>query len=107
MWQCGSNFTHLVQFSKSSTHELVTGGVYRVARHPGYMGWFWWSIGTQMVLQNPLCVCAYAYAGHTFFAERIPAEERALVHFFGKQYVLFIPTLFFCNIADGTSFTMG
>lgn len=33
------------------------------SRHPSYMGWFWWSIGTQLLLCNPIVcarVCAHA-----------------------------------------------
>lgn len=41
-----SNFTHLVQYTKRHKHVLVTWGIYSWCRHPGYCGWFWWSIGT-------------------------------------------------------------
>ena len=40
-----SNFTHLVQFTKRKEHILVTWGIYSWFRHPGYVGWFYWSIG--------------------------------------------------------------
>ena len=40
-----SNFTHLVQFRKRKEHTLVTWGIYGWCRHPGYVGWFYWSIG--------------------------------------------------------------
>ena len=40
-----SNFTHLIQFTKREQHTLVTWGVYSWFRHPGYVGWFYWSIG--------------------------------------------------------------
>ena len=40
-----SNFTHLVQFTKREQHVLVTWGLYSWCRHPGYVGWFYWSIG--------------------------------------------------------------
>lgn len=40
-----SNFTHLIQTRKERGHILVTHGIYSVCRHPGYAGWFWWSIG--------------------------------------------------------------
>merc|ERR1712066_141464 len=78
-----SNFTHLVQQRKRQTHVLVTGGVYRLCRHPGYLGWFLWSVSTQLVLSNPFCFAAYAYVSWRFFKGRIPDEERLLVAFFG------------------------
>ncbi|XP_073459767.1 protein-S-isoprenylcysteine O-methyltransferase isoform X3 [Aquarana catesbeiana] len=47
MLTAGSNFNHIVQNEKSETHTLVTSGVYSWFRHPSYVGWFYWSIGTQ------------------------------------------------------------
>ncbi|XP_032350947.1 protein-S-isoprenylcysteine O-methyltransferase isoform X1 [Camelus ferus] len=49
MFTAGSNFNHVVQNEKSETHTLVTRGVYAWFRHPSYVGWFYWSIGTQVV----------------------------------------------------------
>lgn len=40
-----TNFTHLIQYKKRDQHILVTWGVYGLCRHPGYVGWFFWSIG--------------------------------------------------------------
>jgi protein-S-isoprenylcysteine O-methyltransferase Ste14 len=48
MFTAGSNFNHVVQNEKSDTHTLVTSGVYAWFRHPSYVGWFYWSIGTQV-----------------------------------------------------------
>lgn len=42
------NFNHVVQSEKSDNHELITHGVYNLCRHPSYVGWFYWSIGTQV-----------------------------------------------------------
>ncbi|WKX88575.1 hypothetical protein Q1695_008318 [Nippostrongylus brasiliensis] len=87
MLHAGNGFTHRLALSKRPDHRLVTTGVYAFVRHPGYAGWFVWSIGTQVILCNPLCVCAYAYVSWHFFNERIYDEERDLVNFFGQQYV--------------------
>nr|CAI5828744.1 unnamed protein product [Callosobruchus analis] len=81
-----SNFHHLVQCEKSNDHILVTHGVYAWFRHPSYVGWFYWSIGTQIVLLNPLCVPAYAIASWHFFKTRIYIEEITLLNFFGQSY---------------------
>lgn len=43
-----TNFAHIVQTEKDKHHELVTHGVYSLFRHPSYVGWFYWSIGTQV-----------------------------------------------------------
>lgn len=82
-----SNFNHLVQYQKAKDHSLVTHGVYAYMRHPSYGGWFWWSIGTQVVLCNPVCIVLYAIASWKFFQERILIEEITLVNFFQQEYV--------------------
>ncbi|KAK6726584.1 hypothetical protein RB195_004735 [Necator americanus] len=87
MIHAGSGFTHRLALSKRPDHRLVTTGIYAYLRHPGYTGWFMWSIGTQVILCNPICLCAYAYVSWHFFNERIYDEERDLINFFGQQYV--------------------
>ncbi|XP_050536494.1 protein-S-isoprenylcysteine O-methyltransferase isoform X2 [Daktulosphaira vitifoliae] len=87
IWTARDNFTHLVQNEKTQTHKLITHGVYSWVRHPSYVGWFYWSIGTQIVMINPICVIAYALASWTFFNERINYEEMTLLNFFGEDYI--------------------
>ena len=82
-----TNFNHYVQFAKQEGHQLVTSGIYAWTRHPSYVGWFYWSIGNQIMLCNPLCTVAFAYVSWRFFQDRIHAEEIALVHFFGEDYI--------------------
>ncbi|XP_044727476.1 protein-S-isoprenylcysteine O-methyltransferase isoform X2 [Chrysoperla carnea] len=81
-----SNFHHVVQSTKSENHVLVKHGVYKFCRHPSYVGWFYWSIGTQIILLNPICIVAYAIASWKFFSERVLYEEIMLLNFFGEQY---------------------
>lgn len=40
------NFTHMIALIAQPYSHLVTNGVYRYCRHPGYLGWFLWVIGT-------------------------------------------------------------
>ena len=87
MFTAGSNFTHQVQYRKRPNHTLVTTGVYFYCRHPSYVGWFYWSVGTQLLLCNPLCSVGYAVASWLFFNERIVDEEELLIHFFGDDYI--------------------
>lgn len=87
MITAGSNFTHLVQYRKRTGHELVTYGVYSLFRHPSYVGWFYWSVGTQVVLCNPVCLVGYTLASWMFFKERIEDEEESLIMFFGEDYL--------------------
>ena len=87
MFTAKTNFNHLVQIKKQEGHELITNGVYRLVRHPSYVGWFWWSIGTQVVLLNPICAVVYAISSWNFFHNRIHFEEMTLIKFFGTRYL--------------------
>ncbi|KAM6924554.1 protein-S-isoprenylcysteine O-methyltransferase [Xenentodon cancila] len=87
MLTAGSNFNHIVQNEKAQSHVLVTSGVYAFFRHPSYVGWFYWSTGTQVMLCNPVCIVGYTIASWRFFRERIEEEELSLIHFFAEDYV--------------------
>nr|SVE75358.1 EOG090X0CFU [Daphnia dolichocephala] len=89
------NFDHLIRTRREEQHQLVTTGIYSLCRHPSYVGWFYWSIGTQVILCNPLCVVAYTIVSWRFFYERVFEEEVTLLHFFGSEYVAYqskVPT---------------
>ena len=79
MLTCGTNFNHLVEYKDRKDHELVTEGVYGISRHPSYVGWAYWAVGTQLILGNFLCLFGYAYVTFWFFSERIPDEEKTLI----------------------------
>lgn len=121
MIHASTNFSHLVAFNKRASHQLVTDGVYRSVlsnptraqthlysrswfRHPSYAGFFYWAVGTQFVLQNPISFVIFAVVLWRFFYYRtrcksplcIPlhqplmsssAEEGALIKFFGQDYI--------------------
>lgn len=71
MMQAGTNFNHIVQTSKAKSHQLVTHGVYGYLRHPSYFGFFWWGLGTQLMLGNVICFMGYAVVLWRFFSRRI------------------------------------
>jgi protein-S-isoprenylcysteine O-methyltransferase len=87
MVQAGPSFTHLLATDKSVRHDLIMTGLYQYLRHPGYFGWFYWSIGTQLLLCNPFCIVAYFWAAHQFFKHRIPVEEYYLTEIFKETYI--------------------
>ncbi|KAJ5923175.1 hypothetical protein N7454_008420 [Penicillium verhagenii] len=87
MAQAASNFNHHVQSTHKQGHTLVTHGLYRFLRHPSYFGFFWWGLGTQLVLGNVVCFFAYALVLWKFFSTRIKREETFLMQFFGAEYV--------------------
>uniref|UniRef100_A0A7S3CYU7 Protein-S-isoprenylcysteine O-methyltransferase n=1 Tax=Palpitomonas bilix TaxID=652834 RepID=A0A7S3CYU7_9EUKA len=79
-------FTHYIQETKRSGHQLVTDGIYSFSRHPGYMGWFYWFVGTQVLLFNPVCFVIYLVVAFMFFKARIAYEEVTLLEMFGTDY---------------------
>ena len=87
MYTAGTNFNHYVQEKRKQDHVLVKSGIYSLVRHPSYFGWFYWSIGTQILLANPVCTILYAVSSWKFFKTRITYEEFHLCKFFGKEYL--------------------
>ncbi|KAI3625382.1 hypothetical protein CBS9595_000743 [Malassezia furfur] len=93
MVHASTNFSHTVASAKRDDHVLVTHGVYRLARHPSYAGFFYWAVGTQILLGNPVSTLLFISTLSRFFAQRIrrmcradPDEEYFLHRFFGKEY---------------------
>lgn len=86
MFTAGKNFTHLIAIERNPNHRLVTHGVYKYFRHPSYAGWFYWAVGTQLLMLNPLCSLLFAILSYKFFKDRITYEEGLLVRFFGDHY---------------------
>ncbi|KAL7510064.1 hypothetical protein ACHAXN_007002 [Cyclotella atomus] len=86
MITCGESFNHYIQRDKKDNHVLVTHGIYSILRHPSYVGFFYWAIGTQLILCNPLSTILYGLAAWTFFSRRIVYEESTLRALFPGDY---------------------
>ena len=87
MAQAGQSFSHALAYTKKQEHVLVTGGIYsydrmyldsvfeliwdRFSRHPSYLGFFYFGIGTQIMLGNPISSIIFAGVLWRFFNERI------------------------------------
>ena len=71
MIRAGSNFNHIVQTRQKQGHILVTDGIYGVLRHPSYFGFWWWGLGTQVMLGNGVCLIGYTVVLWRFFRHRI------------------------------------
>ncbi|KAF9608530.1 hypothetical protein IFM89_009896 [Coptis chinensis] len=82
----GRSFTHLIRTRRDERHQLITHGIYRIIRHPGYCGFFIWATGIQIMILNPLCTVAFILVLWRFFSGRILYEEYFLKQFFGSQY---------------------
>jgi protein-S-isoprenylcysteine O-methyltransferase Ste14 len=66
-------------------HELVTGGIYRVIRHPSYLGLLMIAIGWALVFRSVIGLLLAALLIVPLIA-RIHAEERLLRSQFGDAY---------------------
>ncbi|KAI9594253.1 Isoprenylcysteine carboxyl methyltransferase family-domain-containing protein [Syncephalis fuscata] len=86
MATAGRSFNHQVQSRRQSDHQLITHGIYGWMRHPSYFGFYFWALGTQLMLANPFSFIAFLFVLHRFFADRVAYEERALLRFFGQDY---------------------
>jgi len=71
MAQAGTNFNHKVQSRRAAGHVLVSEGIYAWLRHPSYFGFFWWAVGSQVMVGNKVCLVVYCVMLHRFFAHRI------------------------------------
>jgi protein-S-isoprenylcysteine O-methyltransferase len=80
MVQAGSSFNHQVQSRRSADHLLVTTGMYGVFRHPAYFGFFWWGLGTQVVMGNAVSFIGYAGVLWWFFKTRIQRKYLGYLH---------------------------
>ncbi|KAF5390586.1 hypothetical protein D9757_002696 [Collybiopsis confluens] len=87
MIHASTNFSHALASKKLDSHRLVTDGIYAWCRHPSYAGFFYWALGTQLVLQNPLCFILYFFLLWRFFYARTRFEEKTLIKFFGDSYI--------------------
>ena len=85
MATAGTNFNHTPQRVKQDGHELVTTGIYAYSRHPSYVAFFWWAVGTQILVGNKICLLAFFATLWHFFNRRIRGKSLP----FAKQlYVL-------------------
>jgi protein-S-isoprenylcysteine O-methyltransferase Ste14 len=67
-------------------HSLVTGGPYRLVRHPMYSAFFLWALAQVLLLPNWVAGPAGLIGFGTLFAFRVGREERMMLETFGEQY---------------------
>jgi len=71
-----------IRISSAAT-PLQVGGVYRVVRHPLYLGWLMATLGAAHMTGDRL---AFALITAAYLFAAVPLEERSLVRSFGDDY---------------------
>jgi protein-S-isoprenylcysteine O-methyltransferase Ste14 len=82
----GNRFSGLVAIQKE--HKLVTSGIYRVIRHPSYLGLLVNMLGWALAFRSGVGVLITALTVPVILA-RISAEEKLLQSHFGTEYDAF------------------
>ena len=85
--QTGPSFKIDMRKGKKHEQTLVTNGIYRWLRHPSYIGFLFWAIGTQLVLCNVFALLGCAIFVTSSIAGKIRDEERYLTRMYGNDYL--------------------
>src|SRR2546427_1474478 len=87
MWSLGKSYG--IRMDLFEGHRLVTGGPYRLTRHPMYFGIVSFHIGATLAMESlALLVITLAYV-IPFTALRIRAEDKVLATGFGDEFRAF------------------
>ena len=78
-------FTYSV--AKVDDHQLVETGVYKVIRHPGYLGQLMIFLGISISLSNWLSILAMMLPVALGYVYRIKVEERFMLQQFSNNYL--------------------
>jgi protein-S-isoprenylcysteine O-methyltransferase Ste14 len=78
-------FTYSV--SKLEGQKMTTHGIYRILRHPGYLGQLIIFMGIALSLSNWLSTLAMMIPVSLGFFNRIKVEEKFMVEQFGEEYL--------------------
>ncbi|MED6158834.1 hypothetical protein PIB30_036549 [Stylosanthes scabra] len=81
-----SGTPYRIRIHQQDDHHLITHGIYRFMRHPGYTGYLIWYVGAQIMLCNPISAVAFAVVVWHAFARRIAYEEDFLRRFLERDY---------------------
>lgn len=78
-------FTYSV--AKVADHQLVETGLYKVIRHPGYLGQLLIFLGISVSLSNWLAILAMILPVAIGYGYRIKVEERFMLEQLGENYL--------------------
>ena len=68
-------------------HKLVTNGIYKRLRHPGYLANILLFIGMSLMMQNGLAIITILILFISAYSYRIHVEEKMLIGIFGEEYL--------------------
>lgn len=80
----GQNWSRTLELRPD--HQLVTGGVYRLIRHPMYSAIWLFGIAQGLLLHNWLAGWSALACFAVMYTVRVPREERMMCEFFGNEY---------------------
>lgn len=86
----GRFFTRTLR--QQSGHQLVTTGIYRRIRHPGYLSDIMIFVGVSLAMLNLVVLLIVIVMFIPAYAHRIRVEEQMLVEVFGQEYVAYQQT---------------
>jgi protein-S-isoprenylcysteine O-methyltransferase Ste14 len=73
--------------AKADDHQLVETGLYKVIRHPGYLGQLMIFLGISISLSNWLAILAMTIPIVIGYGYRIHVEEKFMLEQLGKNYL--------------------
>jgi protein-S-isoprenylcysteine O-methyltransferase Ste14 len=71
---------------EAENHTLITNGIYKYVRHPGYLSDLLIFIGVALAMNNIITMIIIPITFTPAYAYRIHIEEKMLIKIFGKQY---------------------
>jgi len=80
----GRNWSSTVEIKERQS--LVTGGVYRLIRHPMYAAHWLWALAQLLLLENWVAGPAFLVSFLPLYLLRVPREEQAMEEHFGAEY---------------------
>lgn len=88
----GKFFT--VRLTLFADHRLVSGGIYRRIRHPGYLGLILWCVAVPCLQAYPFGLVTFTLLPTAFFIFRGLMEEKAMSDRFGEEFARYKATSF-------------
>jgi protein-S-isoprenylcysteine O-methyltransferase Ste14 len=83
--QLKRQFTYTV--TKIENHELIETGLYKIIRHPGYLGQLIIFLGISTCLSNWLSILLMIFPVLLVYLNRMNVEEKFMVENMGQKYL--------------------